>query len=289
MIITKIRLQEESPMAGSTKSWPLPECDLHLNSAAGDNGYILKDVQGLEPPLLTQVVAGFDLNGQPVYDDIAEDRQLVLKIGLNLIHGRSFSSLRDDLYKFLSRSVVVSLMNESLVVCRAIGYISRVEAAHFTNKPEVQMTIECNTGEFVAPEAINIPLVDLNSGQPKISYDEGTAPTGFDLQFTVTASRAGFNILNHSRVRSFSSDPVSTKFQLAYPLIAGDIIMMSTRHKNKRVILSRSGIAYDLAGYINPGAVWPKLYSGVNTFDWDILLSWVNFTGANYVPRYWGV
>ena len=49
MIITKLRIQEEHPMASTTpaKVYPLPTCDLNVDSSAGENGYILKVADGL--------------------------------------------------------------------------------------------------------------------------------------------------------------------------------------------------------------------------------------------------
>lgn len=291
MIITKLRLQEEHPMEG-VRAWPLPICDLNVNSMAGEDGYILKESLGLGPTILVPVVVGFDDNGIPIFEPIPEKRDIVLKIGLNLGLGRSYSTLRDDLYKFISRSLYVKLMNEALVIGQTTGFIRQFETVHFSNQPEIQMTIECENGEFSAPNSINIPVAELNSTHPVINYEEGTAPTGLDLKFTYTpaAPGTGFNIHGHSQFwHSGSNASVSNNFTLTFPFLTGDVVTISTNSRNKRIVVLRGATEIDVTGYINAGAVWPKLYPGVNTFFWSFASSWMTWVSASYTPKYWGV
>lgn len=280
MIITKLRVEEKRPMTGASGSWPLPICDLNLDSSAGENGYILKDTQGLDPPDLISIVEGYDDLGNPVMGSIAEKREIVLQIALNPRLGQTYSSLRDSLYKFINRSVYVNLMHDSLIIAQATGYIPNCEVVHFSKEPDIQMTIKCEEGEFSSPSGIGIPFSDIGTIQPIINYEDGTAPTGLDLQFTVTANKAdGFNIFNNEGLW----------FEVGFAFLIGDVVTISTQQKNKRVSLVRGGLEYDLAGYINGGAVWPKLYPGVNAFEWSFDSSWITWNAASYIPRYWGV
>lgn len=291
MIITKIRLQEEHPMVGFPGNFPLPICDLSIVSDAGDNGYIIKDSKGLGPPNLTSVVVGFDDDGIPVIDGVPDDRELTFKIGFNPSVGQSYSDLRDALYRMINRSVLISLMNESMVIAQTTGYIRQFDASHFTDKPDVTIIIECNDGEFVSPNTVSIPLSTLYVEGPFINYDEGTAPTGLDLQFkyTAVADGTGFQITNHARFGHSPLSYIHNTFAVAYAFHTDDIITMSTHPRQKRLILERGINTYDLAGFINAGAVWPKLYSGVNWFEWSFDTVWMDWLSASYVPRYWGV
>jgi hypothetical protein len=278
-------------MTSTSVSWPLSYCDLNLDSTSGENGYILKEAAGLDPPDFISVVEGFDKFGTPVMTDVSETKELVLKVGLNPGLGQSYSTLRDDLYKFISRTVYVKLMNDSMVIAQIIGHIKHFDAVHFSNQPEIEMTIECQDGEFSAPSSIDIPLTTLNTLTPIINYEDGTAPTGLDLQFTYTAVGVGtgFTIFNHSRVWYIGADQVFNEFKLTYPFNTGDIITISTQPKKKRITLLRGATTYDLAGYINGGAVWPRLYPGVNSFEWSFASTWMHWDKASYIPKYWGV
>lgn len=290
MIITKLRIQEEHPMTGTISgSWPLPLCDLNVDASAGENGYVLISATGLGPPDLIAIVEGFDSTGIPIMGHAAQKRDIVLKIGLDPGLGQSYGQLRDALYRMISRSVLFSLMDESLILAQTTGYIRQVEPVHFSNAPEIQITIECNDGDFSAPFPVDIPLATLNTLHPVINYEDGTAPTGLQLQFTVTANTASFTISHHSEFWHADPGDVNNIFLLTYAFLTGDVITISTQPKEKTITRLRAGVTLDLAGYINAGAVWPKLYSGVNAFDWTFASSWMTWTSANYIPKYWGV
>jgi len=291
MIITKIRLQEEHPMSSGASSWPLPYCDLNLDITAGLNGYILSAVQGLDPPDFNAVVDGFDAFGVPIMDNIPSKRDIVFRIALTPVLGKSYSDLRDDLYKLISRNVLISFMNDTLVRAQCTGFIRHFEALHFSSKPEIQITIECHDGVFRAPNKVDIPLTLLDTLTPFISYEDGTAPAGLDLKFTYTAvaTGTGFSISNHSEFWYVGTSDVFNVFEVEYPLETDDVVTISTHPKERRVTLLRDAIEYDLAGYINAGAIWPKLYTGVNTFEWTFASSWMDWISASYIPRFWGV
>jgi hypothetical protein len=182
-------------------------------------------------------------------------------------------------------------MNDSMIIAQTTGFIKMVEAVHFSNQPDIQLTIECQEGEFSAPSSVDIPFVDLNTANPVINYEDGTAPTGLELQFTYTAVAvgSGFTIFNHSRVWYVGADEVYNQFTLDYPFETGDVVTVSTQPRKKRITLLRDGLTYDLAGYINGGAVWPKLYPGVNAFEWTFDATWMSWVSASYIPKYWGV
>lgn len=289
MMITKIRLQEEHPMTGPSGTWPLPTCDLEVNISAGDNGYILKAADGLGPPDFLAVVEGFDSTGIPVMISDPQTRDVVCKIGLNPQIGQSYSELRDNLYKLISRTVFVKMMNGSKVVAQSTGFIRQFDASHFTNLPEILVTIECQDGAFSAPASITVPLATLNTLTPVINYEEGTAPAGMDLQFTVTANHTGFSITEYSKFWAVGGADVHNLFSVSYAFLTGDLVKIATHPKKRSLTVTRGGVTKDLAGYLNAGAIWPKLYTGVNAFTWTFASSWMTWTLVSYTPRYWGV
>lgn len=291
MIINKLRLEEEHPMTGPAGSWPLPLYDFNLDSSAGENGYILKDAKGLGPPVFTSIVKGFDSFGVPIMGNDIQKRIIILKIGLEPKLGQSFGTLRDELYKLISRSVLFSLMHESTILAQTTGFIRQVEPVHFSSQPEIEIVIECEDGDFVSPDTINIPLSTLATLEPVINYEEGNAPTGLTLQFTYTAvaDGTGFTIFNHSNFWHAGEGPVFNVFEVSYPFETDDVVTITTQSKNQRITLLRAAVESDLAGYINPGAIWPELYPGVNAFEWDFDASWMDWVNVSYNPRFWGV
>ena len=294
MILTKIRIQEEHPMisAYTEASWPLPVIDLHVDPSAGVNGYILRNTVGLDPPDFAQIVEGFDVYGVPIKDTVLTDREIVFRIALSPGVGQPYSVLRDAWYKFVNRSILISFMNGYDIVAQAKGFIRNFEAVHFSNQPEVIVTILCDNGELTAPEPLNIPLATLDTLHPVINYEIGTAPTGIELKFEHTGASPipYFTIYNHNRLWYQGTESITNFFEVDYELEPGDIVTITTDLGNRRIKLERDFDILDLAGYINPGAVWPKLYPGVTTWDWTFdTSSWMTWISAGYYPKYWGV
>lgn len=291
MIITKVRIQEDHPMQAISggQTYPLPIVDFNLNSTAGENGYLTKDIVGLGPTKQKAVVEGSDTTGVPILGNQAEKRQIAVRTGLQPILGKSFSHLRDDLYKYMSRSVLVSLMDGSMIKAQARGYISAMDPVHFTTQPEIQFFVDCNDGELTAPKKTDIPLSTLNTLNPLISYEDGTAPTGLTMQFTVTANHSNFSFTNHSRLWYVGDVAVTNALTVTLAFLTGDIVKISTHPNNRRISVTRAGVEYDLGGYVNAGAIWPKLYAGVNTLSWTMASSWMTWNSASYIPRFWGV
>lgn len=277
-------------MTDGTKKYPVAICDFNIDSSAGQNGYLLKGIQGIDPPKINAVVEGFDSSGYPIMGPVSEKRVLSCRVALKPGLGQTYSSLREELYGFMGRSLRVDLMQGPRTIAIATGYIPNVEAVHFSERPDLQVNINCDLGELVAPESVPIPLELLNVAQPIISYPDGSAPTGLNLQFTVTANHsAGFDIYNHAQLWYSGNGSVDNHFTVAYPLLTGDVVTLDTNNNSKRVSLVRSSVTHDLAGYLNRGAVWPKLHKGVNVWNWTLDASWMTLNSASYTPRFWGV
>lgn len=292
MIITKVRIQEDHPttvLSGEDRIYSLPVIDFNLNSIAGENGYLTKSIVGLGPTKQNAVIEGFDLTGIPILGNQAEKRQIGFRVGFHPIIGKSISDLRDDMYKYMSRSILVSLMYGSMIVAQTRGYITAMDPVHFSAQPEIQFYVNCDDGELSAPKAVNIPLIDLSVLHPIVSYDDGTSPAGLELNLTITTNHSSFGIIDHGRQWYSQSDTVHNAFVVTYPFLVGDILTISTHPTDRKIELNRSSVIYDLAGYLNSGAIWPKLYFGVNTFSWNSTPSWFTMNSATYTPRFWGV
>lgn len=294
MIINRLRIQEEHPMTGPTRSWPLPTIDFNLNFMAGENGYILKDSTGLGPPALTSIVEGFDIAGQPVLTAVpTEKREIVLKVGLDPGLGQDRGALRDALYRFIGRSIYVKLMDDTIVIAHTIGYVKSIEPTYFSNNPDLLITIECPdpTGTFLGDIGGVVPPLTLQVNRPVINYTEGTAPTGFQFGFTVTATGTDFSMSEYSEFWYSGDSPVNNEFTVLFSFQVGDVFFMDTNPTSRFIQVSRVGDIIDLAGYVTPGAVWPKLYPGVNTFLWNLNATWVTLASIfmEYSPRFWGV
>lgn len=154
------------------------------------------------------------------------------------------------------------------------------------------MSIKCTDSFFTAPLYTPIPVSTVTSTEnPTIDYNEGTAPTGVQLEFQNTGSlKSGFYIANYGEFWFGGTSVGNTLFQITYPIDTNDSIILDTNPKTRSVkIYDNSATAFiDIGGYLNSGAVWPMLYPGVNQWSWDI--DWAaNWNNPRYYSRYWGV
>lgn len=277
MIINRIRLAlQPIELIGA--------CDLLLDHRAGENGYVVKAALGLGPPSGDVLVEGFTSAGQPLIDILPENRELVFRIGFNPGIGQSYSGLRDELYKLISRPLYVKLMNNALTMAQISGFIRQFEVLHFTKEPEVQITIECQDSVFTAPEFIYAPTTGMGEGPIVIDYQEGTAPTGFVMIMNFSGTDGGFGFALDTTPNVWGQ---YNHFQVTYPILPGDVVTLYTQRGERKVNLYRSSVNTNITGYINEGAAWPRLHPGANHFDLEIA------NGASillrYYPRFWGV
>lgn len=289
-MFNKIRIQEEHSSSDGTSTWPLPVCDFHIDSSAGLNGYLLKSADGIGPPEFVSTVEGFDSNGVPVYEGLPQTREVVLTIALKRTKTNSVYSLRNALQKFIARSINLYFMDGGEIVARAKGFVSKFESTHFSNIPEIQMTIVCEHGELYAPTFLDIPVACYNTLTPIIPYNEGDAPTGLKFQFeyiSVTPG-TGFTISDYSKLW-YKGTQIVNVFELAFPFEQGDIITFDSCPYTKKLTLLRDSETIDIAGYIVGSPIWPKLFPGVNSFTWDISSTWADWIYCKYDARFWGV
>ena len=308
MRITKVRLSEKMPMSRGASSWPVPFCDFLVDSNNGKNGYLVKDISGLEAPNVTAQADGFDFNGVPIMRPVGEKRVITFVVELVSTVTESPSDLREAIYKLHGRLLNVSLMLDSEIVCQVSGWISRIEPELFSSRSMLAITVQCTASDFKSPVKTNIPISTLGTTTPTIMYEEGQAPTGLDLQFTCSTAPSSFSITNYnkqwfSEAESMGSASLYTvsggiaslnpinpdnRFIVSYAFQIGDIVLLSTHPDDRRVVRFRSGAYLDLGGYVNAGAPWPVLLPGVNVLDWT-LGTGVVINTATYTPRFWGV
>jgi len=288
MMINKLRIQESTPMTRGGVTWALPICDLNIDSSAGENGYLIRDVVGIDPPDLNAIIVGFDTNGNPVYGNYSEGREVSIRIELVPVGSQTVSELRDALYKFVSRGLTLSFMYDSVVKATWSCAIKTIEAVHFSNKPEVKLILSSKYATFSGPSLIQIPPATLATANPIINYTEGTTPADLAFVFLASGSSSSFRIYNHAQEWHDGTYSLATNFEVTKAFVSGDYVSITSTPETQTVFLTHLGANSDLEGYLNAFAVWPKLIPGVNAFDWTFNVGWSVFN-AYYRPRFWGV
>lgn len=266
MIFTRIRLLG------------LETIELNVNGAKPSDTYLFKGADGLGPPEssvrnLKQVRQGRSV----------PNRQVVIRIGLNPNFKlfQSASELRDNIYGLLTTGnddlpIPVQFLNGENIVAVAYGDASKVEPSLFTETPEVQVTIDCDS------PYLRYPVEKILTPPLKTSFsilNEGTAATGFSLSIAFTGTVNNFQLTRGTQKMLLS----------AANFIAGDTLLLNTIPGQKDISKIRAGVESSLLHTLSPDSTWFTLYGGLNTFTTNSQAFNWNTNPIRHTPLYWGV
>lgn len=245
--------------------------------------YIVKSIDGLGPPDL-DVGLKIALDNSGKFQNVrTQNREIVALIALNpaIGSGETVADIRQAVYGLISLDktpVTIDFMLAGAVQVTTSGWIKKFETNIFSADPQLQVTFGCLTAFLSAPALVNVTLGTLSKSNPSIT-NPGTAPSGFDMEFTLTAPISSFSITNQA-------DP--TQFMLiTFAFLSGDKIIIDTRTGLRNVQYVRGGVTNSLLQYLSSDSTWLTLAGGVNnfftntgSFNWNVFKYW---------PLYWGV
>ncbi len=213
-----------------------------------------------------------------------------MQIGLNpnFNLNKSYSDLRDELYKLISSSrtsaIQLQFKDGDTIVAVISGFITKFEAPQFTRTPEVELKINCSNSMLKALDQVNVNVINLDPSFTTIIDNESTSPHGVRFGFIFSASIVDFSIQD--------AIPPSWAFEVnltGSPLVqfvAGDELHFSSENNNRYLYLVRGFNIVHLIDRIIPTSVWPIIFPGDNDF---ICSDNVNWDYVIYYPTYWGV
>lgn len=228
-----------------------------------DNGYQIRDIEGLNPVRANLVSTGFaNMDGEQYQSSRREKRNLILTIGLvpDFVN-TSVSNLRHNLYAFFMPKSVITMrfFRTDGVPVRISGRVETFDAPIFTRDPQVSISIVCFDPDFLADEIV-VPGTSIQFPTfTPINY-EGSVSTGILLELNVTASIDGFTA---TVIR-----PGGTGQALTYSggLIAGDVVTLSTTPGDKFINRLRGSTLTSILAGVSPYSTWLDLDSGLNEF-----------------------
>lgn len=250
------------------------------------NPYNIKAIIGLDADEIVPRYYGAS-GSQKFYNLTLEKRDLVFRIELNPdFSTQSYSELRDDLYRLVSSSrtglLEVQFKNNTEVVAIVSGFVSKIEAAHFTKQPEVQITVGCSDPMLRAPSPINVDVSGLDPALTVVSDTLSTAPHGFRFELEFLTELPAIDITNPDEPGLVFEVTPSGGF------ITGDVLHFSSELTEKYLYILRGANTIRLADVITPGSIWPILFPGDNSFVIGSPTA-VQWDAISHRPTYWGV
>ena len=260
--------------------------NLSVVGADSSSPFMLKQVIGLGPPEVAVYLAETRNAGSQHRGRRPLAREIIARVGLNPNYaaGQSAGDLRTYFYGLLSAGdqgdtdvLTVELYdaNTSGVWAKTKGYVKRIEAAHFTKDPEVQVTITClkpfleSPIRYIPPDSIKLTPVIMNTG---------SAPTGFRAELTFNKSISKWALTN--------SSGQSLMFQNGFA--DGDKLVIDTRAGRRQVLRYRDGeLNANLLAALSNDSTWLMLRPGNNVLTpMTYAVTWDRFF---YVPQHWGI
>jgi hypothetical protein len=253
--------------------------------------YEVRTILGLDAEEIVPKFYASNIDGdKKFYNFGMKPRDIVLRVILKPRFDleEDYASVRDRLYRTISANrtglVTLHFNAGSTVVAGISGSIVKFEAVHFTNLPEVQITIRCNDPMFKGISPVVFEPTELSAANPVFIPDSiSTSPHGFEMEVTFTGNVASFTI------QDAESDP-EWDFVVTPSggFLTGDVLHISSEYSNKQIYMVRSAVTTYLADKLSAGSVWPILFPGSNSFHFTNIASF-DWEFVRYYASYWGV
>lgn len=235
---------------------------LNLTLDDVSEGIAVEEIEGLDPVKATLISSSFaQTDGEQYHSSRRETRNIKLKLGLEPDYiNDSVQDIRTRLYNFLMPKTEVTLrfhMDSGLYV-DILGRVESFETPLFSKDPAVDISLICFDPDFYDPISVTIDGLSTASTEEIVVPYEGTVETGILFTLNVNRSFSEFTLYHRPEDNNLRSLDFST------PLIAGDILQISTVSGQKRVTLTRSGTITSILYAMSPQSNWIELQPGDN-------------------------
>lgn len=249
-------------------------------------GFLVKEIEGLDPVNATLISSPFgNLDGEEYQSSRREKRNVVIKLGLTPDYAfTSVSELRSALYGYLmpKMNVLLKFFMDDVLFVQIQGRVESLITPLFTKEPEVAISLLCFKPDFVAPTSVVVPGNTTGTTTEQLISYPGTIETGFLLTLNVNRALSQFIINN----RLASGETPSMEF--VGPLVAGDVLKISSMAGNKYATLTRAGVDTSILWGVSPAASWINLFPGANNVRVQATGAAIPFT-ITYTAKYGGL
>lgn len=255
------------------------------------SGYLVQNIDGLDPVKATLVSSSFaGVDGEQYQSARRETRNIKLTVGLDpdpltdTVRG-----LRKQLYGYLmpKSEVLLTFYDDDGPTVNIVGRVESLESALFTQEPVVDISIVCYDPDFVDPVTVHLPVsgqvLRTTSGTlDTVIFYDGSADTGTVITLNVNRTMSEFTIYYQP-----PNDDLR-QFDFSAPLVAGDVLTISSVTGDKGVTLTRAGTQSSLLYGMSPQSRWIELMPGENRLRIYATGAGVPYT-IDYVTKYGGL
>lgn len=234
---------------------------LTLTLEDSSNGLVVQNITGIDPVDAVLVSTSFaSIDGEQYLASRRNKRNIVFTLGLNPSDG-NVRGLRRQLYNFFMPKSVVELtwVDDDTTSVTIEGRVEKMETALFSQEPAVNISVICFDPDFYDPIPVDVTgMLTSDTVAKSVTYG-GTVEAGVTLTVNVDRTLAEFTVYHKP-----PNDDMRT-LDFSYPLVAGDVLVISTVPGSKGAALTRSGTQSSVLYGISPQSNWLSLEPGVNT------------------------
>lgn len=227
-------------------------------------GIIVEDITGLDPVKATLVSSSFaQQDGSQYQSARRENRNITMKLSLDPNGDDSVFDLRNRLYQYFMPKAEVSMrfyMTEGLEVDIA-GRVESLETELFTQDPEANISIINFDPDFYDPTPVVITGMHTSDTGPTTINYAGSVDTGMVFSIAIADNKSELTIYHTT------PDGVLRTLDFSGPLVAGDVLKISTVTGDKEATLTHLGSDSSVLYGVSPQSAWMALESGENTIQ----------------------
>jgi hypothetical protein len=258
-----------------------------LELADADSGYIVAGIDGLDPVKATLVSSSFAaVDGAQYQNARRETRNIIIKLELDPdpAAGDTVRSLRKKLYGFFmpKKHVSMRFIEDDGFSVDIDGRVESCESPLFAQVPTVVISIVCFDPDFVDPTLKTVSGMLTSDVDSTLVNYEGSVENGFVVTININRTVTEFTIYLQP-----PNDQIQ-QMNFAAPLVAGDVLTISTVYGNKGATLNTAGVVNSILYGISPESKWFELQPGVNSLRFYAVGAGIP-ASIQYVAKYGGL
>ena len=258
---------------------------LQLPFMDSSEGYLVTEVEGLDPVQATFSSASYaQQDGEQIQSSRRSARNIIIKMDALLGYGRTIRELRKNLYRILMPQSEVSMRfyPEGEEAVDIVGRVESFDWPIFVKEPDISIAIMCEKPDFIGLTDVTLGgLTTADSTESLVEYD-GDSNTGFVLELSPDRNLAEFMVFLRGQ------DNSTQTLEFDEPLIAGDVLSISTISGDKGATLTRDGVESSIVYGVTPESDWITLHPGENMIRVYAEGAAIPFT-LEFTPRYGGL
>lgn len=226
------------------------------------NGITVEGVDGLDPVDAVLTYSDFAQQDGTVFQAAQRDNRFItLKLGFEPNFAITTPrDLRRQLYGFFmpKSNTRLRFYEDDGLTVEIAGKVEKFISPRFTKDPDATINVTCNLPDFVDLTGVTISG-NTTAGSTTTDYTYvGSSDTGFVFTINVNRTISGFTIFNTP------ADNTQRSLVFSYPMVAGDVVKISTVPGNKYATLTRAGVDTSVLYGVSPASDYLHLYPGVN-------------------------